>query len=77
MPPRPTRPVTFTCEWCYHEVTEDRAPGPMPAYCRGCKDEVRRAGVRQRVKEHRERQRERDADPYGLKRKPVGRPRKG
>lgn len=52
---RATRTITFTCEWCYRQVTEERAPGPTPAYCSGCRDEARRAGARQRVKEHRER----------------------
>lgn len=69
---RPTRPITFTCEWCYREVTEERAPGPTPVYCLGCKDEVRRAGVRQRVKEHRERQ-ALESPP----RRGPGRPRRG
>ena len=66
---RPTRPITFTCEWCYREVTEERAPGRTPVYCRECKPEVLRAGVRQRVKEHRAKQ-----QPAT---RPPGRPRKG
>ena len=41
--PRTPRPVTFTCSWCYREVTEDRKPGPMPQYCQGCAVEAKRS----------------------------------
>lgn len=53
---RPTRPITFTCDWCYREVTEERAPGPTPTYCRGCKAEVVRFAGRERARKFRERQ---------------------
>ena len=33
MSTRKPRPVTFVCEWCGEEKTEDRAPGPLPRYC--------------------------------------------
>ena len=65
MPPRPTRPITFTCEWCYREITEDQAPGRTPVYCLACRDDVRRAGLRQRVKEHRAKQTPAHVDQAG------------
>ncbi len=40
--PRMPRPITFTCSWCYREVTEDRMPGPTPQYCQGCADKAKR-----------------------------------
>lgn len=69
---RPTRTITFTCSWCYKDVTEERAPGHVPTYCRACKPDVMRAATRQRVKQYRERHR----DPTLPKRGP-GRPRRG
>ena len=70
---RPTRPITFTCEWCYHEVTEDRAPGPTPAYSLQCTDEARRAANAAQVRAHRERTR----PPRTGWERPPGRPHKG
>ena len=73
MAPRQPRPITFYCEWGYHTVTENRMPGPTPAYCLTCRDEALRLSNTARVRKHRERQAE--ANPYQAKR-PVGRPRK-
>ncbi len=28
-----TRPVTYRCEWCGEEKTEEHYPGPAPRYC--------------------------------------------
>jgi len=28
-----TRPIRFTCAWCQDTVTQQRFPGPLPAYC--------------------------------------------
>lgn len=69
---RRPRPITFYCEWGYHTVTEERMPGPVPTCCREHKDEARRAGVRQRVKMHREKQAQSNPPRRG-----PGRPRKG
>lgn len=69
--PRSTRPISFTCTWCYATVTEDRAPGPTPQYCRQCAPLAKRAGVQARVKKHREQQ------PRTGFERPRGRPKKG
>ncbi len=69
--PRESRPLTFTCTWCYLTVTEDRAPGPTPQYCRTCAPIAKRAGVQARVKNHRER-----AQPRTGYERPRGRPKK-
>ena len=53
-----TRPVMFTCTWCQDTVTQQRFPGPLPAYCsEGCKKEAQREQTRERVRRYRERQR--------------------
>ena len=28
-----TRPIRFICAWCENTVTQQRFPGPLPAYC--------------------------------------------
>ncbi|MEO0562677.1 MAG: hypothetical protein AAF125_11210, partial [Chloroflexota bacterium] len=40
------RGVQFTCAECGETVTEQRFPGPMPKYCLGCVDAVRRRQAR-------------------------------
>ncbi len=53
-----TRPIRFTCAWCQDTVTQQRFPGPLPAYCsEDCKREAQRAQTRERVRRYRERQR--------------------
>ncbi len=74
--PRMPRPITFTCSWCYKDVTEERMPGPTPQYCQACAVEVKRATAATRAKRYRERQAEQDTTAWWHKR-PVGRPRKG
>ena len=69
--PREERPVTFVCEWCGQERTEDRPPGPTPRYCRGCFVEAHRGMNARKMREYRARLRA--ADPQA--RRPVGRPR--
>jgi len=69
---RQSRPITFWCEHGSHEVTEDRAPGPTPRYCRACHAEAQRALNALRVKAHRKRQK---GPRTGFER-PPGRPRK-
>jgi hypothetical protein len=46
-----TRAVTFTCQWCHEEVTEQRYPSHTPLYCSklACKQEATRTKTRQRV----------------------------
>ncbi len=68
MPTRKPRPVTFTCEWCSEEKTEDRPPGPVPRYCAECKAEAQRALNRGRVRRHRAAQ----VDAWGRRRRPKG-----
>jgi hypothetical protein len=74
--PRASRPITFTCSWCYKDVTEERMPGPTPAYCLVCRDEARRSTEAGRAKRYRERQAEQDTRNWWDKPRP-GRPRKG
>ncbi len=51
-----TRPIRFTCAWCQDTVTQQRFPGPLPAYCsETCKTEAQRAQTRERVRRYRER----------------------
>ena len=69
---RPTRPVTFRCQDCGELVTEERAPGPTPLYCRPCGVLVKRAQTRDRVEAYRRRQDEARNSARGS----VGRPRK-
>jgi len=53
-----TRPIRFTCAWCQDTVTQQRFPGPRPAYCsEDCTKEAQRAQTRERVRRYRERQR--------------------
>ena len=53
-----TRPIRFTCAWCQDTVTQQRFPGPLPAYCsEDCTKEAQRAQTRERVRRYRERQR--------------------
>ncbi len=71
--PRQLGPVTFTCEWCEREVTEERLPGPTPRYCLACRDEALKASTAARVRKHR--MRNPDDTPW-WRRKPRGRPKK-
>ena len=44
--------------WCQQTVTQQRFPGPLPAYCSdGCKAEARREQMRERVRRRHARQR--------------------
>ncbi len=53
-----TRPIRFTCAWCQDTVTQQRFPGPLPAYCsEDCTKDAQRAQTRERVRRYRERQR--------------------
>ncbi len=53
-----TRPIRFTCAWCQTTVTQQRFPGPVPAYCSAdCKADAQREQTRQRVRRYRARQR--------------------
>jgi len=52
-----SRTVSFTCHWCNDRVTQERFPGPPPAYCSpSCKQEARREQTRERVRRYRRRQ---------------------
>jgi hypothetical protein len=52
-----TRPLTVTCRWCQRTVTQQRFPGPLPAYCsEECKAEAKREQTRERVRRYRARQ---------------------
>jgi hypothetical protein len=52
-----TRPLTFTCRWCQRTVTQQRFPGPQPAYCsEDCRREAQREQTRERVRRYRARQ---------------------
>jgi hypothetical protein len=73
--PRTPRAITFTCSWCYKDVTENRMPGPTPAYCLACAVEVKRSADANRARRYRERQAEQDTTAWWHKR-PRGRPRK-
>jgi len=73
--PREPRPITFTCSWCYKDVTENRMPGPTPAYCQTCAVEVKRSADANRARRYRERKAEQDTTAWWQKR-PRGRPRK-
>lgn len=73
--PRTPRAITFTCSWCYKDVTENRMPGPTPAFCLACADEARRSSAANRARRYRERQGEQDTRNWWDKR-PRGRPRK-
>lgn len=50
-----TRSITFTCQWCHQEVTEQRYPSHTPLYCSkpACKKEAVKAKTRKRVAEWR------------------------
>ena len=54
-----TQPITFTCEECGEEVTEDQYPGGHPQYCSDCIREVRKQQNRERVRQYGERKRKR------------------
>ena len=54
-----TQPITFTCEECGEEVTEDQYPGGNPQYCSDCLREVRKQQNRERVMQYGERKRKR------------------
>jgi hypothetical protein len=69
-------PKQRICEWCSIEYTAELRRGRPSPYCSDtCRHDAKTAmsGVRMR----RMRQAERDADPFGLNRQPVGRPRTG
>lgn len=52
---RSTRPITFVCQWCGQEVTEQRYPSHLPQYCSNseCKREANKVKTRVRVALHR------------------------
>lgn len=53
------RLVTFTCQQCGKQVSQQRFPGPTPRYCdEACKQESVRVGTLARVQRFRARQRE-------------------
>ena len=53
------QPITFTCEECGEEVTDDQYPGGNPQYCGDCIREVRKQQNRERVRHYWERKRKR------------------
>lgn len=65
---RSTRPITFTCQQCGEEVTEERYPSHTPLYCSkpGCRAEATRIKTRQRVAAWRKRQAEQPVAPLTL-----------
>jgi hypothetical protein len=73
--PRTPRAITFTCSWCYKDVTENRMPGPTPQYCQACAGDVKRSATAKRVERYRQRQAELDVTPWWHKTR-RGRPRK-
>jgi len=62
---RSTRLITFVCQQCGEEVTEERHPSHMPLYCSrpGCKAEATRIKTRARVAAHRKRKAEQPPAP--------------
>jgi hypothetical protein len=54
-----TQPITFTCEECGEEVTEDQYSGGNPQYCSDCIREVRKQQNREWVRQYGERKRKR------------------
>lgn len=53
------RLVTFTCQQCGKQVSQQRFPGPTPHYCdEACRELAKRAGTLERVQRFRARQRE-------------------
>jgi len=59
-----SRRVTFTCQRCGDTVTQQRFPGPTPAYCgEACAAEARREQTRTRVRRFREARRTAAANP--------------
>jgi len=52
-----TRPVTYICQECGQEVTEDLYPGPAPKICFGCIGVARRRKAAERQRRFRERRR--------------------
>ena len=57
-----TRLVTFTCQQCGKQVSQQRFPGPRPRYCtEACKQKALRAGTLARVHHFRARQQEQRA----------------
>lgn len=50
-----TRPVTFTCQECGREVTEELYPGARPKYCMGCVREVSQRQNAERQRRYRAR----------------------
>lgn len=54
-----TRLVTFTCQQCGKQVSQQRFPGPAPRYCtEACKQKARRVGTLARVHRFRARRQE-------------------
>ncbi len=48
------REVTYRCEWCGEEKTEDHYPGPTPRYCSDqCKREAQNALAAARMRRRR------------------------
>jgi hypothetical protein len=48
-----TRPVTYICQECGQEVTEELYPGPAPKICFGCQREVNRCKAAERQRRFR------------------------
>jgi hypothetical protein len=71
MPTRQAKEITFYCEWCYHDVTELRMPGPTPAYCLVHRKEALALSNIARMRKYRERLAE-----HAPASRPRGRPRK-
>ena len=69
------RTVSFRCEWCSRERTVLQYSGPLPRYCPECKHDAQNSLARTLMR--RRRQQERDNNPFGIGKRPVGRPRKG
>ena len=69
--------TTRVCDWCGNPYTFVRTGrGRPPSYCNDvCRHEAENAIEAARMQ--RKRQGQRDADPYGSTRRPVGRPPKG
>jgi hypothetical protein len=62
-----TRAVTFTCEGCGRQVTQQRYPGPTPRYCaEWCRRAARRTRTRERVQRLRARRRAQEQCDPGL-----------
>jgi hypothetical protein len=62
-----TRAVTFTCQGCGRQVTQQRYPGPPPRYCsEWCRYRAQRAQTRERVRRLRARRHDQEQSDPGL-----------